>query len=172
MRIPTARHALAPPVRALFAAGLALAAGLAVLVPTPARADASAAPVCHTLLQSTPPITVDLDGDGNPDFRSPRITDVTLCAEAGATYATFPPTVERCDPWPATPPTCMRILITLVPVEVAAGATAEVCYTVDGTRICQGVTTPPPPMFPRTTMCIGYDHYGGFPCGGSIVTLD
>lgn len=166
------RHALAPPRWILLAAAAGLAVGMGGLTPPAAAADAGAAPVCSLLLHSTPPVTADLDGDGQPDARA-QIHDVTLCVDARASYATFPPQVERCDAWPSTPPTCMVVRITVVPVGAAPYGSAQVCYSVNGSPACHSLVTPPPPQMPRWVMCVGYDMYGGHPCtGGSMFALE
>lgn len=164
MRIPMTRHALAA------VAGLSLV--MTALAPAAVAAEITSEPVCRLLLHSTPPVTADLDGDGYPDAQA-RIHDVTLCSDAGVSYATFPPQIERCDAWPSMPPACMVVRITVVPVEVAPHASAELCYSVNGSPSCRALDTPPPPQLPRWVMCIGYDMYGGHPCtGGTIFAFE
>lgn len=172
MRISTTRHALSPSQHRRRRAALTLAAALlAAIVPSAARA-ADAAPTCRTLLQSTPPATVDLDGDGYPDYNAPRILDVTLCSETWASYVTYPPRVERC--FAGWHPTCVAVYVTVAPVDPSAGAYADVCYTIEGQdRTCRTISTVPlEPELLRQTICIGVDLYGGFPCSGSVFTLE
>lgn len=171
MRISTTRHALAPSQHRRRRAALALAAGLlAAIVPSAARADS--APACRTLLHSTPPASVDLDGDGYPDYSAPRILDVTLCSETWASYVTYPPRVERC--FVGWHPTCVAVYTTVSPVDPDVGARADLCYTVEGqSRTCTSIDTAPlEPALPPQTICIGVDLYGGYPCNGSVFTFE
>lgn len=146
-------------------------AALSVLVPAPARAEDATA-VCQTVLRSTPRVTADLDGDGNPEYTLPAIYDIAVCGEAGASYEILPPRIERChDGWDFT---CVAVYVTLLPVSAQAGAGADLCYTVEGQdRTCSGVDTPPLPNPPRQTVCIGVDVNGGFPCSsGALLSFD
>ena len=157
MRISTTRRAL-----------LAAAAVLAALTPSAARAADADVPVCRTLLDSTPGATVDLDGDGYPDYRVPSISDVTLCSDAGASYVTSPPTTERC--FAGWHPTCIAVYVTVAPAWAEAGGRADLCYTIEGQgRTCGVLETAPSPAPLRQTACIGFDLYGGHPCTGGTV---
>lgn len=142
----------------------AVAAVAAALAPSPARAAAT----CQTLLQSTPGAKVDLDGDGYPEASVPRILDVTLCSDAGASYVTHEPRLERC--FIGWHPKCIAVYVTVVPASAQAGARADLCYTIEGqTRTCRVVTTPPQPAPIQQTVCIGFDLDGGHPCTGGTV---
>lgn len=174
MRISTTRHALAPSRiksrhrRGLLSAGLAAAALAAALLPSPAQA---ATIVCETLLESTPTVHADLDGDGYPEYRVPAIQDVTLCSDAGASYVTNSPTTENC--FVGWHPTCIAVYVTLMPVEPQAGASGELCFTLEGSRFptCRTVQTPPAPVVIEQTACIGFDLSGGHPCSGETLAL-
>ena len=149
---------------------LLAAALLAVIVPGPASA-ADSTPVCQTVLQSTPGVTADIDGDGYPEYRVPRIYDVVLCSEAGASYVTYPLRTEPC--MAGWHPTCMAVRFNVVPAEADAGASADLCYTIEGLgRSCHSVDTLPVPWPAPQVVCIGYDLNGGHPCGGSVFALE
>lgn len=173
MRISTTRHALAPSrskapgSRGLLTA-LAAAAVVAALVPSPARASTI---VCQTVLQSTPSVRADLDGDGYPEYRVPSIQNVTLCSDAGAGYTVSTPRTERC--FAGWHPTCMAVYVDLTPVDAQAGASGELCFTVEGSwyPTCRRVQTPPTPVVFEQTACIGYDLGGGHPCSGETLAL-
>ena len=173
MRIPTTRHALAPsrpksPVRRGLLTCLGVAALAAALLPSPAQATTV---VCETLLQSTPSVWADLDGDGYPEYRVPAIQNVTLCSDASASYVTNTPRTENC--FAVWHPTCMAVYVTLMPVEPQAGASGQLCFTVEGTRLptCRTVQTPPVPTLISQTACIGFDLNGGHPCSGETLAL-
>ena len=146
---------------------------MAVFLPAPARAQGiglDTAPFCQLLLHSTPPVFIDLDGDGNPDVRPTRIHDVTLCGDTWAWAVLFPPQVELCGAgWH---PTCVAVRVTLMPVEGQAGASAELCWSADGARTCHGLSTTDLSWPPRVTACIGVDAGGGHPCDGTVFTLE
>lgn len=140
---------------------------MVAFMPAPARASA---PVCQLLLRDTPPVTVDLDGDGNSDFRSPRIENVTLCADSWAYAVTNAPEIDFCGAgWH---PTCVAVRVTLSPVEGQVGGSAELCYSIDGWPTCHTLTTPPLSWPPRMVACIGVDLGGGYPCTGSVFTFE
>lgn len=147
---------------------LAAAAVLAALIPSPAHAGTI---VCETLLESTPTVTADLDGDGYPEYRVPSIQDVTLCSDAGAAYTTSTPRTENC--FVGWHPTCMAVYVDLTPVDAQAGASGELCFRLENSRFptCQGVETPPLPALFEQTACIGFDLNGGHPCSGSALAL-
>lgn len=137
-------------------------------MPSAARA---AAPVCRTLLESTPGAWVDLDGDGYPEYQAPRIYDLTLCADAGASYVVHPPRIERC--FVGWRPTCVAVYVTVSPVWPQAGARADLCYTSDGGYpTCASIATEPLPAPVEQTVCVGVDVNGGFPCSGAVLTLE
>lgn len=162
LRISTTRRAL-----------LASAAVLAALAPTPARAADAGTPVCQTLIESTPGATADLDGDGNPDYTVPSITDVTLCSDAAASYVVHQPTIGRC--FVGWKPTCVAVYVRVMPAWAEAGARGELCYTIEGQgrscavlEIAPLIGEPPP-----QTVCIGIDVTGGRPCSsGDIVGFE
>lgn len=173
MRISTTRHALAPsrtkvPARRGLLTCLAAAAVLAALVPSPARASTI---VCETLLESTPGVRADLDGDGYPEYRVPSIQDVTLCSDAAASYVTNTPWTENC--FAGWHPTCMAVYVDLMPVEAQAGASGTLCFTLEGSwyPICRTVRTPPAPVLTPQTACIGFDLNGQHPCSGDSYAL-
>lgn len=174
MRISTTRHALAPSRtkgrhrRGLLAAGLVVAALAAALLPSPAQATTV---VCETLLHSTPTVRADIDGDGYPEYRVPAIQNVTLCSDASASYVTNGPTTENC--FAGWHPTCMAVYVTLMPVDAQAGASGELCFTLEGSRFptCRVVRTPPLPQPVPQTACIGFDLNGGHPCSGETLAL-
>lgn len=157
MRIPTTRCALVT------------AAVVAALIPSPAGATTL---VCQTLVESTPSVRVDLDDDGNPEYRVPSIEDVTLCSHAGAAYTTSTPRTENC--FIGWHPTCIAVYVDLTPVDVQAGADATVCFELDSSRfpVCQQVRTPPSTIPVDQTVCMGFDLGGGHPCSGSTVALE
>lgn len=173
MRISTTRHALAPSVRrnpvrrGLLTTCLAAAAILAALVPAPAQASTV---VCDTILESTPSVRVDLDGDGWPEYRVPSINDVTLCSDAGASYSVSIPRTENC--FVGWHPTCIAVYVDVSPVNAEAGASGELCFRLDnGWPICQTVQTPPLSPLDKQTACIGFDVNGGHPCSGTALAF-
>lgn len=147
---------------------LAAAAVVAALVPSPARA---ATIVCETLLESTPSVNVDLDGNGYPEYRVPSVQNMTLCSDAAASYVTNTPRTENC--FVGWHPTCVAVYVTLMPAEAQAGASGELCFELDSSRfpICQEVRTPPAPTVFEQTACIGFDASGGHPCSGETLAL-
>lgn len=123
------------------------------------------------LLESTPGATVDLDGDGYPEYRVPSIYDVELCSDSNASYTVSAPRTERC--FVGWHPTCIAVYVTVVPVTAQAGARADLCYTIEGLgRSCGGVATEPLPTPIQQTACIGFDLYGGHPCSGTVFTFE
>lgn len=148
--------------------GLSLAASLSVATAAPAGA---AQLDCTTILNTTPGIEADLDGDGNADVRAPRIYDVTLCSEAGASYVTFPPTTQTCSY--GKYPTCMAVYVSVLPAHVFAGASGELCFSIEGAgRTCEGIATPTWDYAAPRVICIGYDVNGGHPCAGSVFAFE
>lgn len=153
---------------------LSLLAVLPVMSASPATAleVADTAAICRTVISTTPVIEVDLDNDGNPEFRAPRIYDVTLCADANAAYVTYPPTVENCSPLPKQF-TCMAVRITVLPAYVSPSASVEACFTIEGfARQCVPVNSGPWSWTAPRVVCVGYDLNGGHPCDGSVVAVD
>ena len=139
---------------------------LAALLLAPPAHAAELDPVCHEVLDSSPTVTADLDGDGTSDVPAVRVHDVVVCSDAEARYATHPGlvSVENCA-WPTGPiPSCLIVRITLVPVEASVGASGSVCYTVEGAAACETVTTPPTPGLPHETICLGWSLEGYSPC--------
>ena len=140
---------------------------LAALVP-PAQASTI---VCETLLESTPTVRADIDGDGYPEHRVPAIYDITLCSDAGASYTTSTPRTENC--FVGWHPTCIAVYVDLMPANAAAGASGELCFRFENSRFptCQEVRTPPVPAPLAQTACIGFDLGGGHPCSGSALAV-
>lgn len=149
--------------------GLAVAASLSVATAAPSGA---AEPTCSTLLETTPGIEADIDGDGYPDYRAPRIYDVTLCSETGAGYVTYPPTINNCSTVPKSV-RCMAVYVTILPAYAGAYAYAELCYSIEGVgRSCEPIETGQTRQPERRTICIGYDLDGGHPCSGTVFTME
>lgn len=146
---------------------LAVALCLALVGALPASSAAPAAAAeagelasCITIIHSTPAINADLDGDGNPDVRAPRITDVEVCQDHGIFAGYHLPRWGLCNAgWH---PTCIEVYVTTPPVSVGGYVRdVQVCYTLNGTRSCIG---PLPPLVitgsaPRE-MCFGIDPFG------------
>jgi hypothetical protein len=158
LRISTTRRALST----CFYAAIALAA----LVPSPARADTL---VCQTLVESTPGVRADVDGDGNPDVVVPVLSDVTLCAEAEVSTVTHPVTTDSC--FIGWHPTCIAVYIRLIPPDVDGGV--ELCATIEGQgRTCRVVDLAKLGRpFAERIVCVGFDLHGNHPCSGSEVAL-
>ena len=172
MRIPTTRRAL--PTSAIRARRWPLAASVAVLalaaalLPSPAQATTI---FCDTLLETTPTVHVDMDGDGYPEYRVPRIQDVTLCSDASASYTTTAPRIENC--FVGWHPTCFEVYVDLTPVDPQVGASGEICFWVEGARFptCAGVKTPASLVAYPQTVCMGFDLHGNHPCSGGTIAL-
>lgn len=144
-----------------------VAAALAALAPSPARADTL---VCQTLVESTPGVRADIDGDGSPDVVVPVLTDVTLCSNGGVSYVTYPPRTEGC--FIGWHPTCIAVYVQVVPVEAQTDASVQLCATVEGQgRTCRVVDTRRLRGLDPKTVCVGFDLHGNHPCSGSEVAL-
>jgi hypothetical protein len=67
----------------------------------------------------------------------------------------------------------MAVYVTLMPVEPRVGASGELCFTVEGTRLptCRVVQIPPASIVAQQTACIGFDLSGGHPCSGETLAL-
>lgn len=138
---------------------------LAALLLAPPAHAAELDPVCREIVETTPVLIADLDGDGDSDVPSGQASDVTICTDVGAT-SRFPVSVERCD-WGTHPvPSCMKVLVHIDPVDVSAGASAQLCYTTGRFTTCTTLTTPPTPGLPHETICFGWDLNGYSPCWG------
>ena len=138
---------------------------LAALLLAPPAHAAELEPVCQEIVDSTPVLFADFDGDGDSDIPSGHVRDVTICTEVDAT-SRFPIAAERCD-WGTHPiPTCMKILVHIDPIDVSAGASAQLCYAIAGEPTCETVTTPPAPGLPHETICFGWSLEGYSPCWG------
>ena len=152
--------------------GLSLVASLGALGASPAGATAES-PVCSVILETTPGIEVDLNDDGYPEYRAPRIYDVTLCQDANAGVTTYPPTVDNCSTLPKRIH-CVAVRVTLLPAYPDARVQAELCYTVEGdwAPTCVPVDSGDNGWAAPRTVCIGIDTEGGSPCGGGVVVLE
>ncbi|MDQ3956741.1 MAG: hypothetical protein M3273_00295 [Actinomycetota bacterium] len=158
--------------RTALALTLSMLGALAV-APTTAAAGAVSSPTCKLILQTTPGIEVDTNDDGYPEYRAPRIHDVTLCWEATAGYVTFPPTIENCSAAPKSV-RCMAVRISVLPAQVSAHAYAELCFTVEGdyAPTCNHVDSGAIDWTEPRVICIGYDLDGGHPCDGAMFSLE
>lgn len=160
--------------RIALALGLTLMAPVGAMSASPAgAAEASTAASCRTLLSTTPAIEVDTNNDGYPEYRAPRIHDVTLCTEASYGYVVYPPTTENCSPVPKTF-TCMAVRITVLPAYAGASGSAELCFTIEGDWApqCNDLGVDDGAWTAPRVMCIGYDLGGGHPCDGSVFALE
>jgi hypothetical protein len=150
---------------------LSLLAALASVSATPAAANELNAAGCQTLLKTTPGIEVDLNDDGNPEFRAPRIYDVVLCSDVTYGYVTYPPTIENCSGVPKSV-RCMAVRFTILPAFASAHAGGEICFTIEGSpRQCEPFDSGDSTGHNPRTVCIGYDLDGGHPCDGQLVSL-
>lgn len=122
-------------------------------------------------MESTPSVRADLDGDGYPEYRVPSIQDVTLCSDAGASYTTSTPRTENC--FVGWHPTCIAVYVTVMPADADAGASGELCFTLEGSiyPTCRRFRTPASPDVITQTACIGFDLNGGHPCSGETLAL-
>lgn len=158
--------------RISLALGLSLVGAIAALPVTPATAVDTTTVSCQTLLSTTPGIEVDLNNDGNPEFRAPRIYDVTLCSEATYGYTTYPPTTESCSDIPKGID-CRAVRITVLPAYAGARAEGEVCASVEGFgRSCLPFDSGTWDWAAPNTICVGYDLGGGHPCDGSLIAFE
>ncbi|MDQ3956740.1 MAG: hypothetical protein M3273_00290 [Actinomycetota bacterium] len=157
--------------RLALALSLSLVGALAVVSAPAATADESSR-ICTVLLETTPGIEVDLDNDGNPEFRAPRIYDVTFCSYSVGRLDTYPPTVENCSEFPKVV-RCVAVRVTIMPVDPYVYAEGELCYSVEGgTRECVRVVFDgPSDIIQQRTVCVGVDLDGGHPCDGSFFSL-
>lgn len=151
--------------------GVALV-GAATVMPVAPASAADTAALCRTLVSTTPGIEVDLDNDGYPEYRAPRIYDVTLCAEATYGYVTYPPTVENCSGTPKSV-RCMAVRITVLPAYAGASANGELCASIEGNgRHCVPFDTFTWDWTEPRVICVGYDLDGGHPCDGSVLAFE
>lgn len=151
---------------------VALVAMLPALSASPAAAADASSPICSTILQTTPGIEVDLDDDGNPEFRAPRIYDVVLCHSSGAQLTTYPPTVENCSDVPKSVE-CMAVRVTVLPAYANASVSGSLCFSIENfPRACVPFSTPWIDWSEPRTICVGYDLDGGHPCDGSVFSLE
>lgn len=150
--------------------GTALLGALTVMPASPAAATKAA---CQTLLSTTPAVEVDTNNDGNPEFRAPRIYDVTLCSAASYGYVTHPPTIDNCSSVPRSVE-CMAVRITVLPAYAGAHAGGEVCASIEGYgRTCLPFDSGSWDYAAPMVMCIGYDLNGGSPCaGGALLAFE
>lgn len=149
--------------------GAAVVASLSSVTAAPAGA---ATLDCTTILDTTPGIEVDADGDGYPDYRAPRIYDVTLCTETAAGFVTYPPTIDNCSTAPKSV-RCMAVYVTILPAFAGAHAEGELCFSIEGGgRGCAPFDSGDMAAHRPRTACIGYDLDGGHPCSGSVFTLE
>jgi hypothetical protein len=150
------------------AATLITALAMTALVVTPARADAGTS--CYRLLESTPTVTADLDGDGYPEYSVPAIEDVDLCVQGDVELYDSPQLIERtdCAEWL----TCVAFRVT-VSFGASADVGMELCFTFGRARPCTGWDPGPVPVtVGPQTICVGYDLGGGHPCSGSVFALE
>lgn len=155
-----------------IALALSVVSSLALVSAAPA--GAAEAPTCQTLLHTTPGIDVDLNDDGYPEYRAPRIHDVELCSDTGAGYVVHTPAIDNCSDVPRSVE-CMAVRIRVAPVTAGAYATATLCFTIEGfgpsCNTLVDVSTGGDWIQPRV-ICVGYDLDGGHPCGGSMFALE
>lgn len=157
--------------RLALAASLALVSAVAVIPSAPAMAD-EAAPVCDTLLSTTPGIEVDLNNDGNPEYRAPRIYDVTLCSDASYGFVTYAPTIENCSDVPKSVE-CMAFRVSVLPAYANANANGELCASIEGSgRTCLPFDTGSWDWAAPRVICVGYDLDGGEPCDGGMLAFE
>jgi hypothetical protein len=152
---------------------LCIAAAVAMVSPAPAGAeDADDTRVCQVLLAGTPVVTVDEDGDGNPEVTSPRVHDVTLCAGTpNVGIVTYMPTIERCGGLRL--PECVAVRIPVLPVDVSVDPDLTLCFGIDGTTRCVDADVLVFDISGPQWICIGFDLNGGHPCdGGSIFAIE
>ena len=149
--------------------GLAVTASLSIATAAPAGANAAS---CTTVLSTTPGIEADLDGDGYPDVRAPRIYDVTLCSEHGAGYVVHTPEIDNCSDVPKSVE-CMAVYFMVLLAYAGAYAEGEVCFSIEGSgRTCQPFDTGRINYAAPVRMCVGYDLDGGHPCAGSVFAIE
>jgi len=149
-----------------------LVAMLPAFSASPAAAADAASPVCSTILQTTPGIEVDLNDDGNPEFRAPRIYDVVLCYGSASQLVTYPPRLENCSDVPKSVE-CMAVRITVLPAYANASVSGSLCFSIENMpRACVPFESPTIDYTAPFTMCVGYDLDGGHPCDGSIFSLE
>lgn len=138
---------------------LSLLAGVLAAPAAPAAA-ADLSLNCITVLQSTPTLNVDLDNDGNPDVRAPRIYDVKLCSDHTLAGDVHEPRTAPCSA--GFKVTCIEVYVTVLPVSAGAYAEAAVCFSVTGLgQTC--IPVPPVQTYGSApeTVCIGIDLEGG-----------
>lgn len=147
----------------------AAAAVFPFVVASPSHAIDSAAN-CRTVLAGpTPSVEVDTNNDGNPEARVPSLTNAVLCVYGDVQLDDSPNWWSQPCNWNGT---CQAIYIHYG-MSGEASASAQLCYSLDGSRTC-GTMTPvrvPLDLVRGGTMCIGVDANGGSPCGGSTSYL-
>lgn len=162
MRSPKRRHTI---VAALV---VALSAVPAVTSATPARAATRCVMV---FAGPSPSVEVDTNNDGNPEYRVPSLSDVTVCSHSSVSLLGTPARVEPCNAFgPITP--CWRVL-----VHPQAGAEIEggilLCRAIDQVSTCSTIDVGPWRYMtpPAETLCIGIDLHGGKPCSGGTAVV-
>lgn len=144
--------------------GFALVASVGA-VASPARAEDGTSGRCIPLISTTPGIEVDLDDDGDPDIRAPRIYDVYMCVDADLDTSVHPPKFDNCSPDPKVL-TCFTVHVTVLPAYASASGEVQVCYTIEGWwPECSSGAVPGIDWSEPETICIGVDLEGGSPCG-------
>ncbi|MDQ3956742.1 MAG: hypothetical protein M3273_00300 [Actinomycetota bacterium] len=157
--------------RSSLALAICVVAAFATVSASPASADVDGTRVCQVLLATTPVVTVDEDGDGNPEFTSPRVHDVILCAGTpGVGIATYLPTIERCGT--TRLPECVAVRIAVLPVHPSVDPDLTLCFGIDGTTRCVDADMLMFEISGPRWICIGIDLNGGHPCDGSVFSLE
>lgn len=135
-----------------------------VIKPIPAPSN------CRTLLNGpTPSVEVDTNNDGNPEVRVPSLTNARICVFGDVQLYDSPNTwSEACN----FQGTCQRFFVHYG-AGGQAGASAQLCYALDGSQTCGQTVPVVVPINPVQggTMCIGVDAGGGSPCGGGTSVI-
>ena len=157
--------------RTAFAVALSILASLGAMSAPAGAIETS--PTCQLLLQTTPAVEVDTNDDGYPEYRAPRIHDVTLCSDATVWHVTYPPTVENCSEYPRSLD-CVAVRATIRPASAGGSAYGELCFTIEGNYApnCQPIDLTVDDGHDPRTICIGFDRNGGHPCDGSMFALE
>lgn len=86
---------------------------------------ASAAPTFHQCISvpvGTPPVYVDTNNDGNPEFYLGTTGNPTVCVDGGPITATYLPSAGLCGP------SCVQLTVTVLPAYADVDITVSVSY--------------------------------------------
>jgi hypothetical protein len=97
-----------------------------VLAATAFAGQASASPVCATAPASSPPVYVDLNNDGNPEYYLGSVQNPTVCVDVNVVTFLAIPQAGLCGTG------CVYVKVQLPPAAPNAAGYVSVSYSYDG----------------------------------------